>query len=193
MAEINKEFIVNLQGKEFITYPGLMDLAHQMKLQSIATELIQIPSSENNNQCIFKAVATTEDGKVFEGYGDADPSNVNRMIAKHLIRMAETRAKARALRDLTNVGMTAFEELAGMEDITEKIESKSNKSNKGNSEKGISEAQERRLYAIAGGKGIDANTVKASIKQKLNKEVTALTKTEYDTICKAYEDMEVKK
>lgn len=33
----------------------------------------------------------------------------------------------------------------------------------------------------------------ASIKQKLNKEVTALTKTEYDTICKAYEDMEAKK
>ena len=53
----------------------------------------------------------------------------------------------------------------------------------------ITDNQINRLYAIAGSKGIDANTVKASIKQKLNKEVTALTKTEYDTICKAYEEM----
>lgn len=113
MAELNKEFVVNLQGKDFVTFNGLMDLAHQMKLQSITTELVQIPNEENGNQCIMKAVATTEDGKVFEGYGDADPSNVNSMIARHSIRMAETRAKARALRDLTNVGMTAFEELGG--------------------------------------------------------------------------------
>lgn len=116
MAELNKEFLVNLQGKNFITYSGLIDLAHQMKLKSITTEIIQFPNEDNNNQCIIKAVATTEDDKVFEGYGDADPSNVNRMIAKHLIRMAETRAKARALRDLTNVGMTAIEELGGDEE-----------------------------------------------------------------------------
>lgn len=116
MAELNKEFIVNLKGKEFVQYGGLIDLAHQMKLKSITTELIQLPNKDNGNQCIIKAVATTEDGKVFEGYGDADPNNVNSMIAKHLIRMAETRAKARALRDLTNVGMTAIEELIGDED-----------------------------------------------------------------------------
>jgi hypothetical protein len=49
--------------------------------------------------------------KVFTGIGDANPRNVNRNIANHLIRMAETRAKARALRDAFNVGMTAVEEL----------------------------------------------------------------------------------
>lgn len=115
MASINEKFIVNLQGKDFVTYEGLLDLAHQKGLKSIKTEIIQLPTNENNNQCIIKAVATTED-KHFEGYGDADTSNVNRMIAKHIIRMAETRAKARALRDLTNVGMTAIEELGGEEE-----------------------------------------------------------------------------
>lgn len=113
MAELNKEFIEKLQGKDFVTYNGLIDLAHQMKLKTITTEIIQLPNKDNGNQCIMKAIATTEDEKVFEGYGDADPTNVNRMIAKHLIRMAETRAKARALRDLTNVGMIALEELGG--------------------------------------------------------------------------------
>ena len=117
MAELNKEFIVNLKGKDFVQYGGLVDLAHQMELKSITTELVQLPNDDNKNQCIIKAVATTEDGKIFEGYGDAAPSNVNSMIAKHLIRMAETRAKARALRDLTNVGMTALEELGGEDEV----------------------------------------------------------------------------
>lgn len=116
MAELNKKFIVNLKGKDFVEYGGLIDLAHQLKLKSIKTDIVQFPNKENNNQCIVKAIIATEDEKVFEGYGDADPSNVNSMIARHLIRMAETRAKARALRDLTNVGMTAIEELGGDEE-----------------------------------------------------------------------------
>lgn len=120
MAKIKEKFIVNLKGKQYVTYEGLLDLAHQNKLKSIKTELIQIPTKENNNQCIMKAIATTEDGKEFEGYGDADTSNVNSMISKHIIRMAETRAKARALRDLTNVGMTALEEL-GDEEVVEPV------------------------------------------------------------------------
>lgn len=29
MASINEKFIVNLKGKDFVTYEGLLDLAHQ--------------------------------------------------------------------------------------------------------------------------------------------------------------------
>lgn len=49
----------------------------------------------------------------FGGLGDANPGNVNRRVAAHLIRMAETRAKARALRDAVNIGVVALEELGG--------------------------------------------------------------------------------
>lgn len=107
---INEKFIINLQGKSFVTYEGLLDLAHQKNLKSLDVELIQIPTQENKMTAICKAIATTEDG-VFVDYGDASPQSVNTKIQPHIIRMASTRAKARALRDLTNVGMTAIEEI----------------------------------------------------------------------------------
>ena len=104
--EVNRKHVVQLQGKDFITYDGLLDMAHQMGLISLETELV------DKDPYIFRAVAKT-DKQTFTGYGDADNENVNKMIAKHKIRMAETRAKARALRDLTNVGMCSVEEMGG--------------------------------------------------------------------------------
>lgn len=111
---VNEKFIINLQGKSFVTYEGLLDLAHQRNLISLEVEIIQIPNNENNMTAICKAIATT-DKERFQDIGDASPRSVNSALVPHLIRMASTRAKARVLRDLTNVGMTAVEELS-MED-----------------------------------------------------------------------------
>ena len=104
--------MIERQGKRFVLYAGLLEEAHNRGLRSIETELLQVPTSGNGEVAIVKAVVRTEEGK-FGGIGDASPENVNRAIAPHLIRMAETRAKARALRDAINVGVTAFEELGG--------------------------------------------------------------------------------
>lgn len=108
---VNEKFIINLQGKSFVTYEGLLDLAHQRNLLSIEVEIIQVPNKENNMTAICKATATTEKER-FQDIGDASPQSVNSALVPHLIRMASTRAKARVLRDLTNVGMTAIEELS---------------------------------------------------------------------------------
>ena len=113
--------MIERQGRRFVLYAGLLEEAHSRGLRSIETELLQIPGPENGEVAIVRAVVRTEDGK-FTGIGDASPENVNRTIAPHVIRMAETRAKARALRDAINVGVTAFEELGG-EDGAEVIES----------------------------------------------------------------------
>ena len=114
---MREEYMIERQGKRFVLYAGLLE-AHSRGLRSIETELLQVPTKENGEVAIVKAVIRTEEGK-FGGIGDASPQNVNRAIAPHLIRMAETRAKARALRDAINVGVTAFEELGGEEEVVE--------------------------------------------------------------------------
>lgn len=106
---IKPEYVKERSGVRFVLYAGLLDCAHEVsggRLQ-ISTTLVQIPAADNGNVAICAAEAriTDEHGQVVRsasGIGDADPKNVNKMVANCLVRMAETRAKARALRDLVN-------------------------------------------------------------------------------------------
>jgi hypothetical protein len=115
---VRDEFLITRQGKQYVLYQGLLDEAHARGLRGIDTELVQVPTAENGNVALVKAVVEMEaaDGsegiRTFSGIGDASPENVGRNIVPHIIRMAETRAKARALRDAVNVGATALEELS---------------------------------------------------------------------------------
>ena len=121
---LDERFIMSVQGKDFVLYSGLLDLAHQQGLTRLEVELIQYPTEANGREAICRAVATSKSGETFTDLGDANPNNCSRNIVPHLIRMASTRAKARALRDLSNIGMTALEELAGSDDLTTKPEPK---------------------------------------------------------------------
>jgi hypothetical protein len=96
--------------KEVVTYAGVLALAHEDGLKAIRTKLVQIPAKENEQTAIVTAVVYTNKG-VFSGIGDANPANVNSRIRPHIIRMAETRAKARALKDSQNIGIVSLEEL----------------------------------------------------------------------------------
>lgn len=109
-------------------YAGLLAEAHEKGLEGIDTELVQTPTEENGQVAICKATVVIREPtgsvdpdtgepvfirKTFTGLGDASPNNVSRNIVPHIIRMAETRSKARALRDGVNIGMTSLEELSG--------------------------------------------------------------------------------
>jgi hypothetical protein len=94
-----------------VTFKGLLSLAHDDGLRSIRTEIVQLPSEDNGKTAVARSTVRTGRG-VFTGIGDANPQNVNRRIAPHVIRMAETRATARALRLAVNIGEVAIEELA---------------------------------------------------------------------------------
>src|SRR5919107_5560301 len=111
------EFMITRQGKQYVLFAGLLDEAHNRGLRGIDTELVQVPTPDNGNVAVVKATVEMEgpdegQGRIFSGIGDASPENVGRNIVPHIIRMAETRAKARALRDAVNVGATALEELS---------------------------------------------------------------------------------
>src|SRR5919112_5474035 len=115
------EFMITRQGKQYVLFAGLLDEAHNRGLRGIDTELVQVPTPDNGNVAVVKATVEMEgpdegQGRIFSGIGDASPENVGRNIVPHIIRMAETRAKARALRDAVNVGATALEELSDGDD-----------------------------------------------------------------------------
>jgi hypothetical protein len=114
---IDPRFIKNLKGKDFVLYTGLLDQGHLIGIQSIQIEPVQYPTKENGFEGICKAIITSVDGRIFTEIGDANPKNVNAQVSAHVLRMAATRAKARALRDMTNIGMTCLEELGDIETV----------------------------------------------------------------------------
>lgn len=109
-----KTDVVTLQGRKYILFKGLVKLAQDQGLCGMKTEIIQFPSEENNHMAIVAATARFRRNDEVEEYtdiGDAAPYNVGRNIKPHLLRMASTRAMARALRIAVGSDYTAFEEL----------------------------------------------------------------------------------
>lgn len=198
MAQIDKKHFIKLQGKDFVTYPGLLDAAHNNNLLSIETELLQAPRGDNDNTAIAIAKVNL-DGKIFTGIGDANEKNTGAFVKNHIIRMAETRAKARALRDALNIAECSAEELA--DDIpdtkpqgqspkhdTEKQaldEFGGNAFNAKRDERPISVNQAKRMFAISGGKEEIVRNVIGKYGYTHSQEVK---RYEYDAICKEIEE-----
>ncbi len=108
--EFRDRFVKTLQGKDYVLYGGLLELARQHGLKRITTGIVQIPSPNNGMYAVVEAEIETEDG-LFKEVGDASPESVNRAIQPHILRMAATRAKARAMRDAVGIDLVALEEL----------------------------------------------------------------------------------
>lgn len=110
-----RKHMIQRDGKPYIQFVGLLDLLHQESggVFTITTKLEQAPTKDNGMLAIVSAiVALGPNGeRLASALGDASPESVNRMIAPHLVRMAETRAKGRAIRDLLNIPYVTSEEL----------------------------------------------------------------------------------
>ena len=127
--KVPRHFITYRDEKPYIMYGGLVWLLHEQSKGAftISTELVQIPTEDNHNVAIVRshvAILDLKDHKTIlrecSELGDASAVSTNRMIAPHIVRMAATRAKARAIRDLVNVGVAALEELGGDPDAHER-------------------------------------------------------------------------
>lgn len=101
-------FIVNIKGKDFMTYEGLLAKAHEKgKFDMIITESWV---SEDMKKAWCK-VRLTADGQVFDGFGSSTPDNTGEMTQSHPVEMSHTRAKGRAFRDYLNIGQAMAEEI----------------------------------------------------------------------------------
>ena len=114
--EFRERFVRNLQGRDYILYGGVLQLARERGLRRISTSIVQLPSKDNSMYAVVEAEVETSDG-VFRELGDASPENVARSIQPHLLRMAATRAKARAMRDAVGIDMVALEELGDTQPV----------------------------------------------------------------------------
>ena len=115
--KLDERWISEIEGREFVKYPGLLDLGHQKGIMKIDVDPLQYPTKDNGMFAICKALVVSEDGRIFTDVGDANPENCSSKVRKHLLRMASTRAIARALRSYTNIGMTCLEELGDLNEI----------------------------------------------------------------------------
>jgi len=102
------QHVVMIQGRPFVKFAGLLQMAHERGLVSLTAEW----TYNDGELSLAQAIAVFQDGRRFEEAGDATPANTNRKVAVHFRRVALTRAKARALRDALGVELVAVDELA---------------------------------------------------------------------------------
>jgi len=155
-------------GDERPLFRDLLSRAHDLGLADIKTKAISI-SDPPERRAIFKATVTmrTEDGFVeYVGHGDCDDKNTHALIAPHYIRMAETRAIARALRWATNEGRTCEEEMPSYDGVITNVDF-------ANKKRGIDhtagEDQKGLLAAIERGDGAVEQAAKADLLAKIQR------------------------
>jgi hypothetical protein len=113
---IDSRFVVNISGKLYLRYGGVLAEAIEQGLRSLEVEILQFPSEGNGNTAVCKATAVLErEGivRTFIEIGDAAPNNCAPMVRTALLRMSATRAKGRALRDAVGHGEALADEIGG--------------------------------------------------------------------------------
>ena len=108
---LDERWIIEIEGNQFVKYAGLLDYTHQIGISSVDVEPLLLPTKDDGNFAICRASVVSKVGEFFTDIGDANPTNFNAKVGKYLLRLASTRAIARALRSFTNAGLTALEEL----------------------------------------------------------------------------------
>ena len=110
--EFRSEFIINIQGKDYILYGGLITLAHAEGFKGFKPPVVvETPTKDNGGLIIVIATAVDKDGNEWSALGDGDNVNVGAKVIKHKCRVAETRAKGRALRDMLGIDILLIEEV----------------------------------------------------------------------------------
>jgi len=103
---------------DYVVFEQLLEEAHK-KFKNLSIKTTVMVSDESDGKklqelldkgFVVRAIVKTEKG-IYTAYGYATPENTTKIVKDALLRMAETRAVARALRFATGIGKTLKEDL----------------------------------------------------------------------------------
>ena len=109
LRQINNEYVNTIQGTPAISKRGFRYIQAELE---ITTESEVVAWSDDPYGVVVWARAELPDGRAAEAHGEGYPSERG-MDEGEFVRYADTRAKSRALSDLTSAGALAVDELRG--------------------------------------------------------------------------------
>jgi hypothetical protein len=66
--KLDERFIITIEDKDFVTYPGLLDLGHQKGILKIEVETLQLPTKENSTLLCARPLSFQE-RRILRGRG----------------------------------------------------------------------------------------------------------------------------
>ncbi len=103
--------VIRLNGKDYITHIGLLDLYHRAGGQGMDGDYVYQLCDPEVDRYVYKARVWDNEGREFSAMGHASPKNLNRKMVAFAAVMAETRAWNRAMRSMVNHGATTADEM----------------------------------------------------------------------------------
>lgn len=111
LSVMPSHFVDTIQGVPTINRKGYCVLAEHFGV-SVKADPVTLPSETDFEYAEFRAVATTEDGSEYSGFGSAHVDRDDGDDPQLLAELAETRAMKRATAWATGVGITAYSEMS---------------------------------------------------------------------------------
>jgi len=109
VTDFNKAFIVNIKGKKFVRFNGLLDKAHEKGFKTF--EITQMSVSTDGKSAWCLGYVEMKDGLKVYMTGSANPETLGTHLRGYAVEMAGTRCFARALRNALNVDFVSVEEM----------------------------------------------------------------------------------
>src|ERR1035441_5424751 len=110
--DIGSGDLVLLNNHWYVTHTGLLRMAKRKRGSGMEVEAVVNLCDSAAGRYVFKAtIYSSKSCMGFVGYGDADPSNVSSLVRGAEMRVAETRAVNRALRQAYGIGICSVEEI----------------------------------------------------------------------------------